>query len=65
MASSQLVFFFPFFVDFSRVGGRRACFVTPDLGYDYFYEGERKKCEDNKWDEKKRKKKRRTGRPEI
>ena len=29
-------------------GGRRTCYVTPDLSYDW--EGEKKKGEDNKWD---------------
>ena len=30
--------------------------MTPDLSYDYL-EGERQKCEDNKWDEQKKEKK--------
>ena len=31
----------------------RARYVTPDLSY--YWEGEREKCEDNKWDEEKKK----------
>ena len=37
----------------SGEGGRRACYVTPDLSYDR--RERKKKCEDNKWDGKKRK----------
>ena len=36
-------------------GGRRACSVTPDLSYDW-EEEEKRKGEDNEWDEKKQNK---------
>ena len=36
----------------SGEGGRRACYVIPDLSYDQEGEG-KKKGEDNKWDGKK------------